>query len=83
MRAAKCEPRRQLLVIQAKRLEKTRRAVAEMKGEQEQADDVKGRDVNVLKSVNHHRINVVMIERIVFQQRKTGIESCGTVKCRR
>ena len=70
----KCELRRQLLIIQAKRLEKTRSAMGEMKGKQEQADDVKGRDVNVLESVNHHRINVVMIERIVFQHRKTGVE---------
>ena len=48
--------------------------MGEMKGKQKQADDVKGRDVDVLESVNHHRINVVMIERIVFQHRKTGIE---------
>src|SRR5438270_6151246 len=48
--------------------------MGEMKGEQKQADNVKGRDVNVLESVNHHRINVVMIERIIFQHWKTGVE---------
>ncbi len=73
-RAAKCELRRQLLVIQTERLEKARSAVGQMKGEQKQADDVKGRDVNVLESINHHRIDVVMIERIVFQHRKTSVE---------
>jgi len=51
---SKCELRRQLLVIQTERLEKAGSAVGEMKGEQKQADDVKGRDVNVLESVNHH-----------------------------
>ena len=61
-----CELRGQLLVIQTERLEKTRSAMSEVKGKQKQTDDVKGGDVNVLESINHHRINVVMIERIVF-----------------
>ena len=75
MRAAERQPRRQFLVIQAERLEKTRRAVAQMQREQKQAEDIKGGDVNVLKSVNHHGINVVMIERIVFEQREARIDT--------
>ena len=51
---AKCELRRQLLVVQTERLEKARSTVGQMKGEQKQTDDVKGRDVNVLESINHH-----------------------------
>jgi hypothetical protein len=35
-------------------LEKARSTMGEMKGEQKEADDVKGRDVDVLESVNHH-----------------------------
>src|SRR4029079_2689549 len=46
-----------------------------MKGKQKQTDDVKSRDVNVLESINHHRIDVVMIERIIFQHRKMSVES--------
>src|SRR4029077_18566165 len=77
----KCELRRQLLVVQTERLEKARSTVGQMKGEQEQTDDVKGRDVNVLESINHHRIDVVMIERIIFQHRKMSVEpSTGKMK---
>ena len=62
------------LIIESKRLEEARRAVGEMERQQKQADNVKSRDVNVLKSVNHHRINVVTIERIEFEKRKLRIE---------
>src|SRR5712691_2549010 len=48
-----------------------------MEGEKKYADDVKGRHVDVLKSVNHHRINVVAIERIEFKQRELRIEFAG------
>ena len=51
---AKCKLGRQLLVVQTERLEKARSTVGQMKGEQKQTDDVKGRDVNVLESINHH-----------------------------
>ena len=37
------------------------------------ADDIKAGDDNVLKAVNHHRVNVVTIERIGFEQTETGI----------
>ena len=46
----------------------------EMKREKEQSDDVKDRDVNILESVNHHRVNIVAIERIDFQERELRIE---------
>src|ERR1043166_7453262 len=45
-----------------------------MKCQQKKTDDVKDRHVNVLKSVNHHRVNVVTIERIEFEQWKLRIE---------
>src|SRR5882724_1437157 len=45
-----------------------------MKREEEQTHDVKGRHVNVLESVNHHRINVVAIERVEFQKWELRIE---------
>src|SRR5439155_26103763 len=45
-----------------------------MKREEEQTHDVKARHVNVLKSVNHHRINVVAIERIEFEEWELRIE---------
>src|SRR5215472_4779679 len=44
-----------------------------MERQQKQSDDVKDRHVNVLKSVNHHGINVVTSERIHLQQCKTRI----------
>src|SRR6476469_8171040 len=70
----KCELRRQLLVVQTERLEKARSTVGQMKGEQEQPDTVERGDVNILKPVNHHRVNIVMVERIVLQQRKVRVE---------
>src|SRR5947207_9856865 len=48
-----------------------------MQGQQEQADDVKDRYVNILKPVNHHRINVVAIERIEFKKGELRIEFAG------
>src|SRR3984893_19066502 len=45
-----------------------------MKGEEKQTDDVKTRDVSVLKSINHHRVNIVAVERIEFEKRKLRIE---------
>src|SRR5215467_1195344 len=44
-----------------------------MERQQKQSDDVKDRHVNVLKSVNHHGVNVVTSERIHLEQRKTLI----------
>src|SRR5437879_13653792 len=45
-----------------------------MEREKKEANDVKARHVDVLKSVNHHRINVGAIERIEFKKRKLRIE---------
>src|SRR5882724_4321947 len=45
-----------------------------MECEEEKADDVKGRHINILESVNHHRINVVAIERVEFKERELRIE---------
>src|SRR5882762_4770565 len=44
-----------------------------MKREQKQTEDVKARHIVILKSVHHHRINVVMVERISLQQAKPAI----------
>src|SRR2546430_11171993 len=52
-----------------------------MKREQEQTDDVKRGDVNVLEPVNHHRIDIVAIKRVEFQERKLRVEFArGEVK---
>src|SRR5437899_4384870 len=48
-----------------------------MEREKKEANDVKARHVDVLKSVNHHRINVGTIERIEFEERKLRIEFTG------
>src|SRR5262249_2227784 len=45
-----------------------------MKREQEQSDDIEDRHVNVLESVNHHRINVGTSERIGLEQREGGVD---------
>src|SRR3982074_3378935 len=76
---------RDFLVIQSEGLKETRSAVAEMEGEQEHSQDVKARDENILKAVDHHRINVVAIERICLEQKETRIghahgEMCEVVK---
>src|SRR5262245_14357258 len=47
--------------------------MAQMKCEQKQTEDVKGRDIIILKSVHHHGVNVVMPEGISLQQVKPGI----------
>src|SRR6267143_4208936 len=44
-----------------------------MQREQEQSDDVKGRDINVLKAINHHRINVIVAERVSLEQLETAV----------
>src|SRR4030095_17169263 len=44
-----------------------------MEREEEQPKNVKTRYVNVLKSVNHHRKNVVMPHRVVWKQGEAGI----------
>src|SRR3954454_25350005 len=67
------ELRRQLLVIEPERLKETRAAVTEMKREEEHSDDIKSGDEIILKAVNHHRVNVVAIQRVVFQEKKTRI----------
>src|SRR5437762_5378234 len=48
--------------------------MGEMQCQEKQTDNVKTRHVNVLESVNHHRINVVTIERIEFEERELRIE---------
>src|SRR5437762_13953817 len=45
-----------------------------MEREEEYTHDVKARHVNVMKSVNHHRVNVVAIERIEFEEWELRIE---------
>src|SRR5882762_861641 len=70
---AEREARCQFFIVEPKRLKKTRRAVTEMKREKEKAEEVKCRYIVVLKSVNHHRINVVMTKRIGFEQREARI----------
>jgi len=44
-----------------------------MQRQQKQSDDVEDRHVNVLKSVNHHGVNVVTPERIHLEQCETRI----------
>src|SRR5436305_5746484 len=71
--AAERETRRQCLVIKPERLKETRRYVTEMKSKQKKAEDVKSRYVIILEPIHHHRIDVVMSERIGLKQTKTGI----------
>ncbi len=47
--------------------------MAEMKREEKHPDDIKAGDEIILKAVDHHRVNVVAIERIGFQQKETRI----------
>src|ERR1051325_717482 len=47
--------------------------MAQVQREKEQTENIEGRDINVLKPVNHHRVNVVMAERIGFEQKETPI----------
>lgn len=47
--------------------------MAQMKREQEHGKDVKARDERTLESVNHHRIDVVMIERVEGEGVKAGV----------
>src|SRR3954469_18514028 len=67
------QPRRQFLIIQTERLKKARGAMAQMEREQEHPEDVKTGDEIILEAVNHHRIDVVAIERIRFQEKETRI----------
>src|SRR5438270_13363256 len=67
------EPGREFLVIHPERLKKARCSVAEMESEQKHCQDVKTGDVNILKAVDHHRINVVVIEGVGLEQKKTRI----------
>src|ERR1043166_2904313 len=64
---------RQLFVIQAKRLEKTRVSVTQMEGEQKPSQDIERGDEDVLKAVDHHGINVVAVERIRLEQEEPGV----------
>src|SRR4051794_4656712 len=66
--------RSEFLVIEAEGLQKAGSAVGQVQREQKKPNDIKSGDVNVLKSINHHRENIVMIEWIVFEQRKLRIE---------
>src|SRR6266480_4142964 len=45
-----------------------------MQGQKKQPDYVENRHVNILKSVNHHRVNIVAIERVEFEQGKLRVE---------
>ena len=67
------EARCQFFIVEPKGLKKARRAVTEMKREKEKAEEVKRRYIVILKSVNHHRINVVMTKRIGFEQGEARI----------
>lgn len=46
----------------------------EMERKQKESQNVETGHVNILKAVNHHRVNVVTIERIGFEQREAGVE---------
>src|ERR1700757_1145155 len=45
-----------------------------MEREQKKPNNVEGGHVNVLESVNHHRKDIVMVQRVVLQRGKMGIE---------
>ena|ERR1700682_6505660 len=47
--------------------------MAQVQKKQEQPEHIKGGDDIILETVNHHRVNIVTVERIEFEQRKTGI----------
>ncbi len=51
--------------------------MSQVECEEKETDDVKARHVNVLESVDHHRINVVAIEQIKFEERELRIEFAG------
>src|SRR3954466_9496853 len=67
------QPGREFFITQSERLEKARSAMAKVKSKEEHPQDVKAGDEIILKTVNHHRIDVVAIERIGFQEKETGI----------
>lgn len=48
--------------------------MGQMQGEKEQSYDIKTGDVNILKTVNHHGENIIMVERIILQQGELRIE---------
>src|SRR6266480_642004 len=48
-----------------------------MQGQKKQPDYIENRHVNILKSINHHRINIVAIERVEFEQGKLRVELAG------
>src|SRR5215471_3227826 len=47
--------------------------MAQMKREQKKAKHIKPGDIVVLEPIHHHRVDVVMSERIGLEQTKTGI----------
>src|SRR5881628_985744 len=47
--------------------------MAQMEGEQKQAENIETRHKIILETVNYHRINVVMAERIRLEQRKARV----------
>ena len=49
--------------------------MAQMEGEQEHGQDVKGRDQRMRKADDHHRIHIVVIERVERERVKAGIGS--------
>src|ERR1043166_4638851 len=71
--ASRGELRRELFVVEPERLKKARRAVTEMEGEEEHSKDIKSGDEIILKTVDHHRIDVVAIQGIGFEEEKTRI----------
>jgi hypothetical protein len=47
--------------------------MAQMEREEEHGENIKQGDVNILKPVNHHRIDVVLVERIRLEQEKARV----------
>ena len=59
-------------------MKEARRAMGEMKREQEKPEHIESGNKVILKSVNHHRVNVVMAVRIELEQIKAAI---GFAEC--
>ena len=62
--------------------------MAQMQREQEQTEHIKARHNVVLETVNHHRIDIVMAERVRLEQRKTRVgfakgEMCEVISNKR
>src|SRR3954463_5022156 len=64
---------RQLLVIQSKRLKKARGPVAEVEREEKHPEDIEAGDEIILKAVDHHRVDIVAIQGIGFEEEEARI----------